>query len=171
MAVQPEFHEALGRLLSIPPLSYALIRGSEKYPQIAGTVYFYPLWAGSLVMAEVMGLPAKGGACAETVHGFHIHEGSRCLGTEEDPFSMAGSHYNPTDCPHPEHAGDLPPLFANNGYALSLFYTNRFHPLEVVGRTVIVHDMPDDFRTQPSGDSGMKIACGEIFANEFPESR
>ena len=41
-------------------------------------------------------------------------------------------------------------------------YTGRFMPEDVIGKTVVLHGMPDDFHTQPSGDSGMKIACGEI---------
>ena len=45
-------------------------------------------------------------------------------------------------------------------------YTGRFYPMDVVGRTIVLHEMPDDFKTQPSGDSGMKIACGEIKAWE-----
>lgn len=42
------------------------------------------------------------------------------------------------------------------------FHTDRFTPDDVRGRIVIVHDMPDDFRTDPSGDSGKRIACGVI---------
>ena len=46
-----------------------------------------------------------------------------------------------------------------------MFYTNRFVPEEIIGRTVVIHENPDDFKTQPSGDSGSKIACGEIKSN------
>ena len=80
----------------------------------------------------------------------------------DDPLANAMSHYNPDGCVHPYHAGDLPPLFGNDGLALSLFLTNRFSVDEVIGRTVIIHDHPDDFVTQPSGNSGAKIACGVI---------
>ena len=71
-------------------------------------------------------------------------------------------HYNPHGCDHPYHAGDLPPLFETSGLALSAFLTDRFTVDEVIGRTVIIHDQPDDFTTQPSGNSGTKIACGVI---------
>lgn len=86
----------------------------------------------------------------------------------DDPLADAMAHYDPGSCEHPHHAGDLPPLFGNNGFALCAFLTNRFSVDEVVGRTVIIHDRPDDFTTQPSGNSGMKIACGVIRRIEGP---
>lgn len=43
-----------------------------------------------------------------------------------------------------------------------MFFTNRFSIEEIIGRTVVIHDMTDDFKTQPSGNSGKKIACGVI---------
>ena len=51
-----------------------------------------------------------------------------------------------------------------NGYAFSAFLTDRFTVKEIVGRTVIMHSSPDDFTSQPSGNAGEKIACGEIVA-------
>lgn len=80
----------------------------------------------------------------------------------DDPFADTMGHYNPNGCEHPYHAGDLPPLFGNNGIALSLFLTNQFSVNEVIGKTIVIHDHPDDFITQPSGNSGTKIACGVI---------
>ena len=56
----------------------------------------------------------------------------------------------------------MPPLFENNGYAYLSFFTNRFEVKDVIGKVVIIHDMPDDFNTNPSGNSGTKIACGKI---------
>ena len=43
-------------------------------------------------------------------------------------------------------------------------YTKRFYPEEIVGRTAVIHSKPDDFTSQPSGNAGEKIACGEIVA-------
>ena len=80
----------------------------------------------------------------------------------ESTFADSMAHYNPQDCEHPYHAGDRPPLFGNNGYAYFVFLTGRFKVCEIIGKTVIIHLHPDDFHTQPSGDSGTKIACGEI---------
>lgn len=85
-----------------------------------------------------------------------------CRGNEEDAFAGAGGHYNPERGKHPYHAGDLLPLFANNGHAFSIFLTDNFFVEEVIGRTVIVHAGVDDFTSQPAGNAGSKIACGKI---------
>ena len=151
-------------LLRTPPQAIATVRGSSAHPKIRGTVRFYQLPQGVLVSAEVDGLPEHGGACGSSIFGFHIHSGSACSGNAEDPFANALAHYNPSECPHPAHAGDLPPLFGNRGYAFSLFLTDRFSVREIIGRTVIIHSDPDDFTTQPSGNAGKKIACGVVQA-------
>lgn len=137
----------------------AQIRGSSAYPDIRGCVRFEQLWNGVLVTAEISGLPDDGG-CG--VYAFHIHSGAGCTGSSEDPFADADGHYDPCGCPHPYHAGDLPPLFGNNGYARMSVFTARFTVDEILGRVVIVHRGPDDFTTQPSGNAGEKIACGTI---------
>ena len=74
-----------------------------------------------------------------------------------EAFADTGMHYNPEHMEHPEHAGDLPLLLSTHGAAWSAVYTGRFNPDDVVGRSVIVHAKPDDYRTQPSGDSGEKL--------------
>ena len=85
-----------------------------------------------------------------------------CTGDNLDEFKDANTHYNPEKCLHPNHAGDMPVLFENNGYAYMSFLTNRFMVKDIIGKVVIIHNMPDDFRTNPGGDSGEKIACGKI---------
>lgn len=144
------------------PTASARIMGSPSYPDISGRVDFFPAGSGVLVVSEVWGLPVKEKNCPAGVFGFHIHEGADCTGTADDPFRDTGGHFNPGGCPHPAHAGDLPPLFGNNGYAFMTVYTERFSVRDVIGRTVIIHANPDDFTTQPSGNSGQKIACGQI---------
>lgn len=144
------------------PQAAASIAGSESHPDLSGTVRFYQTNEGVIVWAEVSGLPQSGPSCHGQVFGFHIHKGTDCGGSMDDPFAGAMSHYDPDDCEHPHHAGDLPPLFGNGGSALALFLTDRFSVNEVIGKTVIIHDRPDDFTTQPSGGSGTKIACGVI---------
>lgn len=155
-------NETMAILLNRKPDAWADVRGSVEHPDIQGEVMFYPLWRGSLVIATISGLPGGIKPCGERFFGFHIHEGESCSGNEKDPFADTGMHWNPYECAHPEHAGDFPPLMENSGYSLEIFYTDRFYPEEVIGRTVVIHDMPDDFKTQPSGDSGEKIACGMI---------
>lgn len=143
------------------PQAVANISGSKSRPGITGAVRFYQTDRGVIVFAEIGGLPESENSC-QKVFGFHVHEGTDCGGNANDPFANAKSHYDPKNRRHPCHAGDLPPLFGSNGRALSLFLTDRFSVDEVIGRTVIIHGDPDDFTTQPSGNSGTKIACGII---------
>lgn len=140
----------------------ARIKGSCKYPNIQGFVFFKQGKCGTIVTAEIRGLPYICDKCDNEIFAFHIHSGSCCTGNSEDPFADVGMHYNPNGCEHPHHSGDLPPLFSNNGYAYMTTVTNRFCVDEIIGKTIIIHRMPDDFTTQPSGNSGAKIACGEI---------
>ncbi len=149
-------------MLMQQPHASAELKGSTAYPNIHGIARFYQTRNGVLIAAEISGLPHSHGACQHPVFGFHIHDGSECMGDLHDPFSGAMAHYNPADCEHPFHAGDLPPLFCNHGYAFSVFLTDRFSLSEVIGKTVIIHGNPDDFTTQPSGNAGEKLACGMI---------
>jgi Cu-Zn family superoxide dismutase len=144
------------------PDAEAVIRGGADHPKISGKVLFYKTPRGTLVVTEVAGLPATGENCKSGIFAMHIHEGGNCTTSAAEIFPQVGAHYNPGKCPHPQHAGDLPPLFENRGYAWSAVLTNRFSVGDVMGRTVIIHASPDDFTTQPSGNSGEKIACGVI---------
>ncbi len=145
-------------MLETPPQAVARLVGAPAHPAITGTVYFFPVPEGVLVVAEVRGLPAS----PDGFYGFHIHEGGSCTGDKSDPFANARTHYNPGDRPHPQHAGDLPPLLDAGGRAYLTALTDRFTIPEILGKTVIVHSQSDDFRTQPAGDAGSKIACGVI---------
>lgn len=144
------------------PDAYAYISGSPEYPDLYGSVFFYEALNGTVVLVQLIGLPDLEEACSPRFLGFHIHEGSLCTSNGADPFADAGQHFNPHQCKHPEHSGDLPPLLVSEGIAWSIFYTSHFKIPEILSRTVIVHDMADDFRSQPSGDSGKKIGCGMI---------
>lgn len=146
------------------PDAVALIQGNTANARIRGTVKFFEQTSGVLVVADIEGLPVPNEPCGNTVFGFHIHGGASCGGNESDPFANAGTHYNPNGCPHPYHAGDMPPLFGASGHAFLSFLTDRFNVSEMIGKTVIIHDRPDDFTTQPSGNAGNKIACGVITA-------
>ena len=140
----------------------SIIKGSNKFSNIRGTFWFRNVKEGVLVTAKVYGLPTSNQICNNKIFGVHIHEKGDCSGTINDPFANVGTHYNPDNCKHPQHAGDLEPLFENNGYAYYSFVTNRFTIDEIIGLSIIIHDNPDDFSTQPSGNSGNKIACGII---------
>ena len=88
--------------------------------------------------------------------------GTSCTGNVDDEFANSGAHYSKNNCPHPFHSGDLPPLIENDGYAYMSVLVNKFKIRDVLGHVIIIHDMPDDFNTHPSGNSGKKIACGKI---------
>ena len=150
------------RALQQSPSAAAEVTGSPDYPDIHGRVSFRQTSFGVLISAEISGLPSSGSPCGGRVFAFHIHEGTSCTGNAGDPFSDTLTHYNPNRCKHPQHAGDLPPLWGNGGYAFSVFLTDRFSVDEVIGRTVIIHAEPDDFTTQPSGNAGKEIAFGVI---------
>lgn len=154
----------IGCMLNRPPSAQAAVRGSDKYPDIRGRVLFYQCAGGVMVRAEIAGLPHADGDCKAPIFGFHIHSGESCTGNKADPFADTNGHFNPMDCPHPYHAGDMPPLFGVNGRAVSVFLTDRFTVDDIVGKTLIIHSRPDDFTTQPSGNSGVKAACGVIKA-------
>lgn len=155
--------------LTREPAAYTILKGSGLAPKLNAKVYFYPSNTGTLVVIEAHGLPEFTPATNTSPQigpfGFHIHDGNVCEPTQgKDAFSQAGSHYNPTSTIHPNHAGDLPVLFSNNGYCFMAVYTDKFTPSEVVGKTAIIHQSPDDFRSQPAGNSGIRIACGVIKA-------
>lgn len=143
------------------PDAAAVISGAKKYPDIRGTVSFYKTPKGTLVLSEISNLPCNKSVCKDSIFAMHIHDGD-CTDDGITPFPNSGTHYNPKMCEHPYHAGDLPPLFCSNGYALCMFLSDRFTVDEILGKAVIIHDSKDDFTTQPSGNSGEKIACGKI---------
>jgi superoxide dismutase, Cu-Zn family len=105
-------------------------------------------------------------------HGMHIHEVGDC--SSGDGMSTMG-HFNPHGKPHghptsgERHAGDLPALKANkegraNVQADLDIITVTAGPTSVIGRGLIVHADPDDYKTQPTGNAGARIACGVIRA-------
>ncbi len=151
------------------PQAYARVQGGPLAPEIRGVVTFTAAAGGTWVCANIAGLPPyrPGGSNMQPVgpFGFHIHEHGDCtVGDPKDPFAASGGHWNPDHQPHGNHAGDFPVLFSNAGHAMTCFFTDRFHPGDVVGRSVVIHMHPDDYRTQPAGNSGPRLACGVIEA-------
>lgn len=104
-------------------------------------------------------------------HGLHVHEKGDCSAPDA---SSAGGHFNPHDDPHgsprddadSHHVGDLGNITADaDGEAEVSVDDPEMRlsgPESVVGRALIVHAGPDDFRTQPAGDSGPRVGCGVI---------
>ena len=138
------------------PDAVAKVCGGEEVPQLTGCVQFYQEKDCVLVVAKIFGLPRE----SETgFFGFHIHQGESCSGPD---FSGTGSHYDLSNQPHPKHDGDLPPLLSCHGNAYLSVRTDRFSVKDILGRTVVIHSDPDDFRSQPAGNAGKKIACGVI---------
>ena len=142
--------QILCRIINEKANAYALITGEND---IHGTVALYDFDDKTLLLYQIENLPVSEN-CEGGIFGFHIHSGESC----NDPQG----HLNPNNCEHPYHLGDLPPLFAFHGVAWGLIMIDKFRVEDVLNRTFIVHRNPDDFHTQPSGNSGMIIACGEI---------
>jgi len=105
--------------------------------------------------------------------GFHVHEKGDC--SSADGMS-AGGHFNPTGQQHgnpvsgPHHAGDIPMLQSDaNGKAVGSIVLSGVTltpgPTSLVGHALVVHAGKDDYVTQPTGNSGGRIACGVIVAN------
>lgn len=128
-----------------------------------GTVKFTQKGSKVAVDAKVSGLTPGN-------HGFHIHEKGDC--SSGDGMS-AGGHFNPTGKPHgnpssaDHHAGDMPVLVADASDNVSLsselaVMTIGSGAADIVGKAVIVHKDADDFTTQPTGNSGARVACGVI---------
>ncbi len=150
----PSLFEALSEY----PVVCAEVIGSELNPNLKGEVWVYPFLEGSLLVADIEGLPFSG------FYGFHIHQHGPCIqGEGYTGFFRVGGHYSPTEQPHPYHAGDLPVLMAYHGHAFMIVYSDRFVPQEVAGRAIVVHQFPDDYRTQPTGDAGGQIGCGTFY--------
>ena len=129
----------------------------------AGTVTFTQKGDRVVVAARVTGL-------APGSHGFHLHEKGDC--SSGDGMS-AGGHFNPLGKPHAHptsadrHAGDMPMLVADAAGNATLtveldVITVGSGATDVIGRGVIVHKDPDDFQTQPTGNSGARVACGVV---------
>ncbi|MCK6406870.1 MAG: superoxide dismutase family protein [Rhodocyclaceae bacterium] len=132
---------------------------------VQGKVTFREEEGKVLVTASVSGLTPG-------AHGFHIHEKGDCSAPDA---TSAGGHFNPHGKPHghpghgEHHAGDMPELVADASGNASLSaslsgITIGGGAANIIGRGVIVHAAPDDFKTQPTGNSGARVACGVIAA-------
>ena len=129
---------------------------------------------GVFLEAEFTGLPPG-------THGFHIHETGLCAA----PFNGAGGHFNPTGVGHGRdnqagtHAGDLDNIFVPDSQLLTVSQVAEGASLapggpdslaDVDGSALIVHADLDDYESDPSGNTGTRIACGVIVASETEDA-
>lgn len=149
------------------PAATARLQSAEGQ-SVEGTVRLRETEQGVQLQATITGLsPGK--------HGFHIHEKGDCSAPD---FSSAGGHFNPTGEKHgaptdqPHHYGDFGNIEANEDGVATVTVTDPEITLRegeegsIVGKAVVVHDKPDDLKSQPSGAAGDRVACGVIEASE-----
>jgi len=137
----------------------------DKNGKDVGAVELMQTPAGVLIKVDVKGLPAG-------EHAFHIHAVGKC----EPPFESAGPHFNPANQKHgimsgQGHAGDMPNLHIPPSGELSAELVNAaitlekgkpnsvFHP---GGTAAVIHSGKDDYRSDPAGNAGDRVACGVI---------
>jgi Cu-Zn family superoxide dismutase len=146
---------------TLPTASALMEARSES--KVTGSVGLTELSDGSVRVTVSLDNVAPG------VHGFHVHENGDCSAPDA---TSAGGHFNPTTHQHglhavESHAGDFGNLTADaNGQIRSEFLTRSITlspgMTSAVGRAVVLHAAPDDLKTQPTGNSGARIACGVI---------
>lgn len=153
---------ATGRsMVSHPPdlTGWPIFDGKSRR---VGTVTTRLQKKGVLVSLDTMGLPPG-------IHGVHIHQFAKC---EAPTFTTAGAHWNWTHKKHgrenPEgyHAGDLGNLIVSQdgkGQATFLVASKDWDRKMTGGLPLIIHARPDDEKSDPSGNSGERIACGVLY--------
>jgi Cu-Zn family superoxide dismutase len=130
--------------------------------QAIGTVRAWQTAGGIAFRIDARGLP-------HGVHGIHVHPIGRC---DPPDFASAGTHWNPTNKqhglnnPNGPHAGDMPNVtVAANGVlqeTVILPHANMAELLDADGAAILIHANADDYVSQPSGNSGPKIACAVL---------
>jgi len=165
-------------------VALALVAGCQTTPQepLRATASLQPT-KGSKTIGEVTFEEIEGGKVRVLANvarlkpngefGFHIHEVGDC--SSGDGMSAKG-HFNPQGKPHghfqsgERHAGDMPNLKSDKTGRAKLqaeldVITLSPGAASIIGRGVIVHASPDDYKTQPTGNAGARLACGVIKAS------
>ena len=132
---------------------------------VQGQLHLTATAGGVTISGEITGLKPA------TEHGFHVHETGDCSAPDA---KSAGGHFNPAHVAHGgptsdvRHLGDIPNIQSDAAGHVTVSATIPGATLhdggadDLVGKAFIVHAKPDDYQTQPSGDSGDRIACGVI---------
>ncbi len=147
-----------------PTVAYAFLMGGENSAQSSGIAWFEEADDGKTrIRVRVDGLPAG-------EYAVHVHERGDC---SDDNFESAGGHFNPDNKKHgapdaeERHAGDLGNIkVEEDGLGEMELWSDKLRvkvsDYSVVNRAVIVHEKPDDFKSQPSGNAGSRIMCGVV---------
>lgn len=145
--------------------SATVVLASASGSLVSGKLSVRPMGDGVHFTGEI------GGLTPNSTHAIHIHEKGDCSAADA---SSAGGHFNPAGQPHgevdhgPHHAGDMDNLVANaEGVARVDAHASGVTlgggaPNDVLGRGLIVHASADDYKTQPTGNAGARLACGVI---------
>ena len=153
---------------SAPMVNHAEAKLSGTYADttVEGTVKFDMESSGKVKMTLDITIPAKAGRSVAV----HIHEHGDC----SDTAKMAHGHWNPTNAQHGKwgsasfHAGDIGNIKLNAKGKATMSLTTDLWTLggkpdkNLLGRSIIIHGGIDDYKTQPTGNSGTRIGCGVI---------
>lgn len=167
LAACAERGESMGTTRAVPPATTTTTQLLGLNGELRGTATLTAAVEGTRVEARVQGMPPRG------THAIHIHTTGKCEPATK--FESAGPHLNPTakqhgrDNPAGPHQGDLPNLDIGADGSGSIDatipgLTLMGGILDADGAAVLIHAGPDDYRSDPSGNSGGRIACGLVTA-------
>ena len=164
MASDPAAPPAMDSAMDAPlataelqPTQDSMVKGSIRFMMVDGRLH---------ASGDISGLAPN------SEHGFHIHENGDCSAADG---SSAGGHFNPASAEHgsveamPHHGGDMPNIVADaqgnahvDGPVSADVNAGNGDAFDIIGRGLIVHADPDDYKSQPTGNAGARLACAVI---------